>query len=114
MRWLAMMSKKYQLSKKGIERLEQFKRDVVNGDCQIFPEKCRGKIVYFKVHSDSGLTCVFNLNESKVKENAIKMIDKTLTGEVERRIMTHDGSKYFCVDDGCALLDSDVEEVSNA
>lgn len=105
------MSKKYQLSQSGIERLEQFKRDIENGDCQILPEKCEGKTVYFKVYSENGVTCVFDLNESKVKENAIGMIDNTLTGKVEQRIMTHDGSKYFCVDDGCALLDSDVEEV---
>lgn len=107
------MSKKYQLSKKGIERLEQFKSDIENSDCQILPEKYKGKIIYFKVSSDNGLTCVFDLNESKVKENAIKTIDNTLTGKVYQREMTHDGSKYFCVDDGCGLLDSDVELIKN-
>jgi hypothetical protein len=55
---------------------------------------------------------VFDFNENKVKENAIDMIDNTLTGKVEQRKMTHDGSKYFCVDGGCALLDSDVEEIN--
>lgn len=105
---------KYKLNKNGIERLQRFKRDIENGDCEVLPEMYKGELAYFKVYSKNGLTCVFDLNESKVKENAIKAINNTLTGKVEWRIMTHDGSKYFCVDDGCSLLDSDVEEVSNA
>lgn len=109
-----MTNKTYKLSKSGIERLEQFKRDVENGDCVVKPEACRGQLVYFHVYSGNGSTCIFDLDENKVKQNAIKAIDKTLTGEVEQRKMTHDGSKYFCVAGGCPLFNSDVEEVINA
>lgn len=108
-----MKNQTYQLSKSGTDRLEQFKRDIENGDCHILQEMSKGELVYFMVTSKNGLTCVFDLNESKVKRNAIEMIDKTLTGKVEQRKMTHDGSKYFCVDGGCSLIDSDVELIKN-
>lgn len=99
----------YQLSQSGIERLNKFKRDIENGDCRILQEFFKDELVYFHVSSKNGMACVFDLNENKVKENAIDIIEKTLTGKIEQRKMAHDGSKYFCVDGGCGLLDGDVE-----
>lgn len=105
-----MTNKTYKLSKSGVERLEQFKRDIENGDCVVEQIKLYGKLVCYEVKSSLSVTCVFERDELKVKQNAIKKINKTLNGKI--KIGKHDyGDEFYVVSGGCGLRYSDVEEI---
>ena len=100
---------KYKLSKSGIERLEQFKCDVENGDYNVKEVHYRGQLVHLVVENDDRTCCLFDdLDKQNCMVNTLNSIDRTLSGEI--KVGKHgDDSEYYYVTGGCGLTDSDVE-----
>lgn len=97
----------YKLSKSGIERLERFKRDIESGEVRIFPEYHFGVVAYYVVENDESITCCFLDEHREVKGDALKQIEKTLSGKIK------ENEHGLIVSGGLALNESDVE-LSNA
>ena len=92
----------YKLSKSGIERLERFKRDIESGKARVFFESC-----YYAVENFESITCCFTDDEESAKADALKQIQTSLTGEIEKNEFG------FVVSGGCGLGKSDVELIQN-
>ena len=109
------MSNKYKLSQSGIDRLNRFKRDIENGDFKIVYQRHFGKLLYFTVSSGNELStaCVFDLDESKIAENAIAEIEKALNGKVRHKFDSNIGCDCFYSPGHVGITKSDVE-LSNA
>ena len=75
------MSKTYQLSKSGIERLERFKRDVLAGDFEV-----RDEGIYFVLSNADSSNCAFTKDESKIVDITVKDIGATLSDVIEKRL----------------------------
>lgn len=101
------MNNTYQLSQRGIERLERFKLNIESDKCQVVPEFHNGQFLYYSVHDGSSVTCCFVKTEEEAKLDALKQIQTSLTGEIEKNEFG------FVVSGGCGLGMCDVEEVTN-
>lgn len=101
------MKNTYQLSQSGIERLERFKLNIESDKCQVIPEFHNGQILYYSVHDAYSVTCCFVKTEEEAKLDALKQMQTSLTGEIEKNEFG------FVVCGGCGLGKSDVELIKN-
>lgn len=105
------MNNTYQLSQSGIERLERFKRDIEAGDFEIRESGyySDGSVMYYEVENKDSVTCCFDCDYSDVVEIALEQIENALTSGVERKIMRHDKSVYYCSkSSGIGLMLTDI------
>ena len=97
------MSKTYQLSKSGIERLERFKCDVLAGAVSI-TEDCfdDGSVFCFVVGNSDSATCCFVQNEGEVVNDFIRKYEKSFCSEIVK-------SKFgYILIDGLPLTRTDI------
>ena len=73
-----MKNKTYQLTKLGIDRLEQFKRDFDNGECKI---ESHG--FYYTVSNRNYIACCFVSDEIEIADDIKRQFDLTMSGDIE-------------------------------
>lgn len=101
------MSKTYQLSKSGIERLERFKRDVLAGDFEVRGDYLDdGTFFCFIIENTESVACCFMPNKNDIAGDIERQFDRTIKGKIEKNKIG------YYVAGGFALLKSDVDEIN--
>lgn len=104
-----MKNQTYQLSAQGIERLEKFKRDVLAGDFEFNNTFLDDEQFDWTLISTNGIATVYCFESAKPVETALVKIDNTLTGGIQKRIMSHDNSIFYCSkENGIGLMRTDI------